>query len=186
MLEDLRDGYVLVQILQEPPAVWVQQQRRRGGRGDRQGTDSVSSRERRWPRKLRERKDGDEQHTEDTLAVEVAPQRDHRHAPPERTGRAAGHRPLNEPRARRNPDKGQQVRAWNRARFENEEAQDEDRQRRQRARVDAAREVDEGKRRGDGRPPAVSGAQRHRPDATRHRRSSRRARMCSAAGGRDR
>ena len=90
-----------------------------------------------------------EHHTKDAFAVQVAPHGDDRHAPPERPRRAACHRPLDEPRAGRNPCERDQVRAWNRARLENEEPQDEDCQRRQGARLHAAAEVDERQRRRD-------------------------------------
>ena len=138
-----------IQILKESPPVPVQQQRRGAGYRDHQRADRFSSRERRWLDQLCERDDPDEQHAEDTFAVEVAPHRDHRHAPPQRPGRAAGQRSLDEPRARRDRCKRDQVRTRHRARFDHEEPQNQDRQRRQRARVHAATEVDERERRRD-------------------------------------
>ena len=62
----------------------------------------------------------DEQHAEEGLDVQVAPERDERHSPDQRRRGSAAPRALDEQRARGHPGEGRKVRARDRPRFENE------------------------------------------------------------------
>ena len=133
--------------MKEPPAVWVRQHRGRGAGGNHQRAEGFPPRERRWPGEFREGEEADERHAEHALEVQIAPQRDRRHHPPERPRGARGDGALNQPAAGRDPREGGQMGTWNHPRFEHEEPEYENRHRRQRRRLHAAREVDERERR---------------------------------------
>ena len=117
---------------------------------DHQAASRLRSRERRGSRQFRDREDPDQQDAHDAFAVKVAPQRDERDCPPQRSHIAGVNRALDEPRAGGDPGEGNEVRTGNDAWLENEEPEYEDRRRRQRSALHAAGEVDESQCGGNG------------------------------------
>ena len=110
--EDLRHRRVLEEVMEEPPAVRVQpasrprRWRRPSARGGLPAARAPMAG--RVPRAAKRPMSAT---PNDALEVQVAPQRDHRHRPPERPRRARGDGALNEPAAGRDPREGDQMRA---------------------------------------------------------------------------
>ena len=148
--QELRHRRILVEIEEQSPAIRVDEERSDTGHGDARRRHCLPPIERRRSKELTAGEDRDERHAEHDLAVQVAPQRDDWHAPPQRFCRSRGDSALDNPAHRREPQEGREVRPRNGARFDHQKAKNQQRQRWKDTRPQSARKVDERQRAGDG------------------------------------